>query len=125
LPDRRRRLSERIHRNAPASNANVPRDTPGLCPQKGHAIAGACIANQMAPAPSHISNRRTKPHHCSAPPPSQRAPSTSIEANGWSYTDTKMTAIILNGTACADLQNRSYSNFQFIYTCSTGTIILG
>jgi len=44
--------------------------------------------------------------------------------NGWSYTDTSMTMIILNGTACSDLQNGSYSNFQFIYTCSTGTICI-
>jgi hypothetical protein len=35
-----------------------------------------------------------------------------------------MSTIILNGTACADLQNGSYSNFQFIYTCATGTICI-
>jgi len=44
--------------------------------------------------------------------------------NGWSYTDTTMSTIILNGTACADLQNGAYSNFQFIYTCATGTICI-
>lgn len=44
--------------------------------------------------------------------------------NGWSYTDATMTAIVLNGTACADLQKGSFSNFQFIYTCSTGTICI-
>jgi hypothetical protein len=49
---------------------------------------------------------------------------TQDPANGWSYTDTTMTTIILNGTACTDLQNGSYSNFQFIYTCSTGTICI-
>lgn len=36
---RRRRAMLRIHRNAPASNANVPSDSPGLCPQKGQAAA--------------------------------------------------------------------------------------
>ena len=44
--------------------------------------------------------------------------------NGWSYTDGTMTTIVLKGTACTDLQNGSYSNFQFIYTCSTGTICI-
>jgi hypothetical protein len=44
--------------------------------------------------------------------------------NGWSYTDTTMTAIILNGTACTDLQNGTYSDYQFIYTCSTGIICI-
>jgi hypothetical protein len=45
-------------------------------------------------------------------------------ANGWSYASTAMTAIILNGTACTNLQSGAYSNFQFIYTCSTGTICI-
>ncbi len=44
--------------------------------------------------------------------------------NGWSYTDASMTTIILNGTACTDLQNGSYSDFQFIYTCASGTICI-
>jgi hypothetical protein len=44
--------------------------------------------------------------------------------NGWSYTDASMSTIILNGTACMDLQSGSYSNFQFIYTCATGTICI-
>ena len=45
-------------------------------------------------------------------------------ANGWSYTDTSMTTIVLNGTACTNLQNGMYSDFQFIYTCSTGMICI-
>ncbi len=45
-------------------------------------------------------------------------------ANGWSYTDTSMTTIVLNGTACMNLQNGTYSDFQFIYTCSTGMICI-
>jgi hypothetical protein len=44
--------------------------------------------------------------------------------NGWSYTNGSMTTIVLNGTACANLQNGSYSNFQFIYTCASGTICI-
>jgi von Willebrand factor type A domain len=43
--------------------------------------------------------------------------------NGWSY-NADMTEIILNGTACADLQNNTYSNFQFVYSCPTGTICI-
>jgi hypothetical protein len=45
-------------------------------------------------------------------------------ANGWSYTDTTMTTIVLNGTACSNLQDGTYSDFQFIYTCSMGTICI-
>ena len=44
--------------------------------------------------------------------------------NGWSYTDASMTTIVLNGTACGDLQSGALSGFQFIYTCSTGTICI-
>ena len=32
--------------------------------------------------------------------------------------------IILNGTACSGLQSGTLSDFQFIYTCSTGTICI-
>ncbi len=45
-------------------------------------------------------------------------------ANGWSYTDTTMTTIQLNGTACTNLQNGSYTNFQFVYACSGTTICI-
>ncbi len=44
--------------------------------------------------------------------------------NGWSYTDASMTTIVLNGTACSDLQSGALSGFQFIYTCSMGTICI-
>ncbi len=37
--------------------------------------------------------------------------------NGWSYDATKAN-IILNGTACTNLQNGMYSNFQFYYACA-------
>ena len=45
-------------------------------------------------------------------------------ANGWSYTDASMTTIVLNGTACSGLQSGALSDFQFIYTCSMGTICI-
>ena len=35
-----------------------------------------------------------------------------------------MKTIVLNGSACSDLQNGTLSDFQFIYTCSTGTICI-
>ena len=44
--------------------------------------------------------------------------------NGWSYTDPTKTAIILNGDACNNLQSVTYTDFQFIYTCSTGMITI-
>jgi hypothetical protein len=44
--------------------------------------------------------------------------------NGWSYTDASMTTIVLNGTSCTDLQSGTLSDFQFIYTCSTGSICI-
>ncbi len=44
--------------------------------------------------------------------------------NGWSYTDATKTAIVLNGTSCNELQSVTYTAFQFIYTCSTGTICI-
>jgi hypothetical protein len=37
--------------------------------------------------------------------------------NGWSYDATKAN-IILNGTACNELQGGTYSNFQFSYGCA-------
>jgi hypothetical protein len=44
--------------------------------------------------------------------------------NGWSYTDASMTAIVLNGDACNNLQSVTYTDFQFIYTCATGMICI-
>ena len=44
--------------------------------------------------------------------------------NGWSYTDNSMTTIVLNGTACTDLQNGTYTNFQFVYACAGTTICI-
>jgi hypothetical protein len=44
--------------------------------------------------------------------------------NGWSFTDSKKTAIELNGTSCENLKSGVYSNFSFVYTCAGGTIVL-
>jgi hypothetical protein len=46
------------------------------------------------------------------------------DTNGWSYTDSTKTAIILNGDACKNLKSVTYTGFQFIYTCSTGIITI-
>lgn len=43
--------------------------------------------------------------------------------NGWSYDATKAN-VILNGTACADLQNGTYSDFNFNYACAGVTICI-
>jgi len=43
-------------------------------------------------------------------------------SNGWSYADSSMTTIILNGTVCSNLRTGAYTNFQFIYSCA-GVII--
>ena len=43
--------------------------------------------------------------------------------NGWSYDATKAN-VILNGTACADLQNGTYSDFNFNYACEGVTICI-
>lgn len=43
--------------------------------------------------------------------------------NGWSYDATKAN-ILLNGTACTNLQNGMYSNFQFYYACAGQTICI-
>jgi hypothetical protein len=38
-------------------------------------------------------------------------------ANGWSYTDTTMTTIQLNGSYCDSIKSGTYSNIQFVYSC--------
>jgi hypothetical protein len=43
--------------------------------------------------------------------------------NGWSY-DANKANIILNGTACTDLQSGSYSDFKFNYACDGVTICI-
>jgi von Willebrand factor type A domain len=43
--------------------------------------------------------------------------------NGWSY-DANKANVILNGTACANLQNGTYSDFNFNYACEGVTICI-
>jgi hypothetical protein len=38
-------------------------------------------------------------------------------SNGWSYTDTTMKAIQLNGSYCDSIKGGTYSNVQFVYSC--------
>ncbi len=45
-------------------------------------------------------------------------------SDGWSFTDATMDAIILNGTACANLRSGAYSNFQFISACADVNICI-
>jgi hypothetical protein len=45
-------------------------------------------------------------------------------ANGWSYTNGTMNVIKLNGSACDNLQNGTYSNVQFLYACEGTTICI-
>jgi hypothetical protein len=37
--------------------------------------------------------------------------------NGWSF-DSTMTTIVLNGSACSDLQSVSLTEYQFIFACA-------
>jgi von Willebrand factor type A domain len=44
--------------------------------------------------------------------------------NGWSY-GPSMQTVILNGTACSDLKDGTYTNLQFYYACGGTTIHIG
>jgi hypothetical protein len=44
--------------------------------------------------------------------------------NGWSYTNATMNVIQLHGTACDNLQNGGYSDFQFLYACEGQVICI-
>jgi hypothetical protein len=44
--------------------------------------------------------------------------------NGWSY-GPGMQTVILNGTACSDLKDGTYTNLQFYYACTGTTIHIG
>jgi hypothetical protein len=43
-------------------------------------------------------------------------------SDGWTFTNSTLNAIVLNGTACANLRSGSYTNFQFVYACD-GVVI--
>jgi hypothetical protein len=38
--------------------------------------------------------------------------------DGWTFTDAREDAIILNGTPCTNLRSGAYTNFQFVYACA-------
>jgi hypothetical protein len=45
-------------------------------------------------------------------------------SNGWSYTDTTMKAIQLNGSYCDSIKGGTYSNVQFVYSCDGQAICI-
>jgi len=45
-------------------------------------------------------------------------------SDGWTFTDSSLDAIILNGTACANLRSGAYTNFQFVYACDDVVICI-
>jgi hypothetical protein len=45
-------------------------------------------------------------------------------SNGWSYTDTTMKAIQLNGSYCNSIKGGTYSNVQFVYSCDGQAICI-
>ena len=46
-------------------------------------------------------------------------------SNGWQFTDSTKTAILLSGTSCENLKTGVYSNLSFVYTCAGGHIVIG
>jgi hypothetical protein len=56
-------------------------------------------------------------------PSGARVEITQDPTNGWSFDATKAN-IVLNGTACDELQSGTYKNFQFIYACAGVTICI-
>lgn len=79
-------------------------------------MATSCKVS-LAGAPSNLSNVAVSAQD----PSGARVEITQDPTNGWSFDATKAN-IILNGTACDDLQDGTYTNFQFIYACS-GVVI--
>lgn len=47
----------------------------------------------------------------------------SSATDGWEYTDTSRSSIILVGNTCDSLKNGTYSNLQFVYTCQGQQIL--
>ena len=43
-------------------------------------------------------------------------------SDGWTFTDSREVAIVLNGATCANLRSGAYTNFQFVYACD-GVVI--
>jgi len=47
----------------------------------------------------------------------------SSNSDGWAYTNTNKSSIMLVGPTCDSLKNGGYSNIQFVYTCQDQVII--
>ena len=81
-------------------------------------MATSCTIS-LAGAPSNLSNVAVSAEDSSG----ARVEIMQDPANGWSFDATKAN-IVLNGTACTNLQNGTYTNYQFIYACAGVTICI-
>ena len=81
-------------------------------------IVASCKVS-LAGAPSNLDNVAVSAQD----PTGARVEITQDPSNGWSFDATKAN-IVLNGTACDELQNGSYTSFQFIYACAGVTICI-
>jgi len=81
-------------------------------------IVASCKVS-LAGAPSNLDNVAVSAQD----PTGARVEIMQDPTNGWSLDATKAN-IVLNGTACDELQNGSYTSFQFIYACAGVTICI-
>lgn len=81
-------------------------------------IVASCKVS-LAGAPSNVNNVAVSAED----PSGARVEIMQDPTNGWSFDATKAN-IILNGTACDELQSGTYKNFQFIYACAGVTICI-
>ena len=81
-------------------------------------IATSCKVS-LAGAPSNLDNVAVSAQD----PSGARVEIMQDPTNGWSFDATKAN-IVLNGTACDNLQNGTYTSFQFIYACAGVTICI-
>jgi len=81
-------------------------------------IVASCKVS-LAGAPSNLANVAVSAEN----PSGARVEITQDPTNGWSFDATKAN-IVLNGTACDELQSGTYKNFQFIYACAGVTICI-
>ena len=81
-------------------------------------IVASCKVS-LAGAPSNVNNVAVSAED----PSGARVEIMQDPANGWSFDATKAN-IVLNGTACDELQSGTYKNFQFIYACAGVTICI-
>ena len=81
-------------------------------------IVASCKVS-LAGAPSNLDNVAVSAQD----PTGARVEIMQDPTNGWSFDATKAN-IVLNGTACDELQNGTYTSFQFIYACAGVTICI-